>query len=268
MEQSLRVIYTCFPEGKHKVLTMSYDDGRLEDRRLLEIMNAYGIRGTFNLNGGLRGEDRIPVEEYKGLYDGHEIACHTYLHPTIARCPIEQVMREILEDRRALEKVMGYPVQGLAYPNGSFNQEIINMLPATGIKYARTTFSTDGFDMPENWYRWNPTCHHNGALLERGKAFTDLYKKQYLYMMYVWGHSYEFTQMDNWNVMEAFCRMTGNRGDIWYATNIEITNYMEDAARLRFGVDADFVYNPGAQSVWLEVDQKIMEIRAGESKSL
>lgn len=66
MEQSLRVIYTCFPEGKHKVLTMSYDDGRLEDRRLLEIMNAYGIRGTFNLNGGLRGEDRIPVEEYKG----------------------------------------------------------------------------------------------------------------------------------------------------------------------------------------------------------
>ena len=193
MEQSLRVIYTCFPEGKHKVLTMSYDDGRLEDRRLLEIMNAYGIRGTFNLNGGLRGEDRIPVEEYKGLYDGHEIACHTYLHPTIARCPIEQVMREILEDRRALEKVMGYPVQGLAYPNGSFNQEIINMLPATGIKYARTTFSTDGFDMPENWYRWNPTCHHNGALLERGKAFTDLYKKQYLYMMYVWGHSFEFT---------------------------------------------------------------------------
>ena len=268
MEQSLRVIYTCFPEGKHKVLTMSYDDGRLEDRHLLEIMNAYGIRGTFNLNGGLRGEDRIPVEEYKGLYDGHEIACHTYLHPTIARCPIEQVMREILEDRRALEKVMGYPVQGLAYPNGSFNQKIINMLPATGIKYARTTSSTDGFDMPENWYRWNPTCHHNGALLERGKAFTDLYKKQYLYMMYVWGHSYEFTQMDNWNVMEAFCRMTGNRGDIWYATNIEITNYMEDAARLRFGVDGDFVCNPGAQSVWLEVDQKIVEIRAGESKSL
>ena len=45
-----KVIYTCFPGGKHKVLTMSYDDGRLEDRRLVELFNRYGIRGTFNLN--------------------------------------------------------------------------------------------------------------------------------------------------------------------------------------------------------------------------
>ena len=30
-------VYCCFPGGKHKALTMSYDDGRLEDRRLIEI---------------------------------------------------------------------------------------------------------------------------------------------------------------------------------------------------------------------------------------
>ena len=42
-----RVLYTCFPGGKHKVLTMSYDDGRLEDRRLVALFNRYGIRGTF-----------------------------------------------------------------------------------------------------------------------------------------------------------------------------------------------------------------------------
>ena len=55
-----KVIYTCFPGGKHKVLTMSYDDGRLEDRRLVELFNRYGIRGTFNLNGGLPRPERIP----------------------------------------------------------------------------------------------------------------------------------------------------------------------------------------------------------------
>lgn len=27
----------CFPEGKTKALTMSYDDGKLADRRLVEI---------------------------------------------------------------------------------------------------------------------------------------------------------------------------------------------------------------------------------------
>ena len=50
-----KVIYTCFPGGKHKVLTMSYDDGRLEDRRLVALFNRYGIRGTFHLNSALLG---------------------------------------------------------------------------------------------------------------------------------------------------------------------------------------------------------------------
>ena len=34
-------------------------------------------------------------------------------------------------------------------------------------------------------------------------------------MMYVWGHSYEFTDHDNWEVMENFCRRMGGREDIW-----------------------------------------------------
>lgn len=76
-----KVIYTCFPGGKHKVLTMSYDDGRLEDRRLVELFNRYGIRGTFNLNGGLPRPERIPESEWVELYKGHEVACHTYHHP-------------------------------------------------------------------------------------------------------------------------------------------------------------------------------------------
>ena len=53
----LRNIFICFPEGKHKVLTMSYDDGRVEDRRLVGIFNRYGIKGTFHLNSGLIRED-------------------------------------------------------------------------------------------------------------------------------------------------------------------------------------------------------------------
>ena len=46
-------IYKAFPGGKHKVLTFSYDDGKLEDRRLVEIFNKNGLRGTFNLTPAL-----------------------------------------------------------------------------------------------------------------------------------------------------------------------------------------------------------------------
>jgi peptidoglycan/xylan/chitin deacetylase (PgdA/CDA1 family) len=42
-------IYKCFPGGKFKVLTLSYDDGKLEDKRLVDIFNKNGIRATFNV---------------------------------------------------------------------------------------------------------------------------------------------------------------------------------------------------------------------------
>ena len=103
-----KVIYTCFPGGKHKVLTMSYDDGRLEDRRLVELFNRYGIRGTFNLNGGLPRPERIPESEWVELYKGHEVACHTYHHPTISRSPLDQTARQVLADRMQLEGVCDF----------------------------------------------------------------------------------------------------------------------------------------------------------------
>ena len=45
-EISIQKIYACFPGGKHKVLTMSYDDGKVQDRKLVSIFNKYGIKGT------------------------------------------------------------------------------------------------------------------------------------------------------------------------------------------------------------------------------
>ena len=58
MMTRLKNIYTCFPGGKHKALTMSYDDGRLSDRKLVELFNQYGLKGTFHLNSGLEDEER------------------------------------------------------------------------------------------------------------------------------------------------------------------------------------------------------------------
>lgn len=263
-----KIIYTCFPGGKHKVLTMSYDDGRLEDKRLVEIFNRYGIRGTFNLNAGLIRSDRIPKEEYAQVYRGHEIACHTYQHPTIERCPITQVATQVLKDRKELEELLGCPVRGLAYPNGSLSDEIVRLLPSLGIRYGRVVGNTDGFSMPEDFLRWKATCHHNHNLLKLGREFLELHKQQYLYMMYVWGHSFEFPRDDNWELIEEFCRMMGGKDDIWYAANIEIADYMDAAKRLVCTVDMKRIYNPSFQSVWVRADEEIYEIRGGETLCL
>lgn len=259
----LKNIYTCFPGGKNKALTMSFDDGRPEDRRLVAMFNRYGIKGTFNVNSGLHNKGRIDQSEYPALYKGHEIASHTVLHPTIARSPLAQTAQQILEDRRALERLCGYPVRGLAYPNGSYNRQIIDMLPALGIRYARTVSSTYDFSLPQNFEEWNPTCHFRHRLLELGEKFVELNRPQCLNLLYVWGHSYELPADNGWELMEQFCRQVSGRDDIWYATNIEIVDAMENAERLQFTVDGDYCFNPNAASCWVEVDGKIYEIPGG-----
>lgn len=287
-------VYKAFPGGKHKVLTLSYDDGKESDRRLVKIFNKYGIKATFNLNSGMSNtEERIPKEEWLELYDGHEIAAHTVSHPTLIRCSDYEVTRELLNDKTALESLILSPVLGLAYPNGSCDDRIVNIARLLGFKYARLAADryasvcsakefksqaegpillgdATGFEMPNDYMRWLPTCHHNHNLCEFGKDFISLNKSQYLYMMYVWGHSFEFDRNDNWNVIESFCEMIGKRDDIWYATNIDIVNYNEAFSRLIFFADNDYVYNPNATSVWVAVNKNdsYVEIPAGQTVKL
>lgn len=66
---------------------------------------------------------------------------------------------------------MGYPIRGLAYPNGSYSDDICNMLPAMGIRYGRIVGNSDNFAMPQDFYRWKATCHHNHRLQELGQQF-------------------------------------------------------------------------------------------------
>lgn len=268
-------IYRTFPEGKAKVLTMSYDDGKHADRRLVSIFNKYGIKGTFNLNYGLfERPERIDIEEVRELYKGHEIATHTYTHPTIARCPATQIYREIIEDKKGLESLTGYPVRGHAYPNGSYSEEVKQIFKSVGIAYARTVeenvdqgFAQE-FDLPKDWMEWKATCHHNHRLMEHAKKFAEFKKSQYLKCMYVWGHSYEFDNNDNWDLIEQFCEYIGGREDIWYASNIEIRDYMEVCDRLQFAADESFVYNPSAADAWLSVEDRIVKVPGGSLVSL
>ena len=93
----------------------------------------------------------------------------------------------------------------------------------------------NGFSMPEDYMRWVPTCHHNHNLVDFGKKFMALTKKQYLYMMYVWGHSFEFERNNNWEIIEA-SEMIANRDDIWYANqfliSLNTTNCLTDLSSL------------------------------------
>ena len=63
---TMNKVYKVFPGGKFKVLTFSYDDGKIEDRRLVKLFNKFNLKATFNLNTGIIDPAiRIPQEEWR-----------------------------------------------------------------------------------------------------------------------------------------------------------------------------------------------------------
>lgn len=260
----MKTIYWCFPGGRHKALLLSYDDGKTADRSLVEIFNRHGLRGTFHLNAGKFGRDgRIEREEVAALYAGHEISAHSLTHPTLTRMPKELQVQQLLEDRRGLEQLAGYPVRGMSYPNGAVDAQLASMLPHLGLEYSRTTVSTGGFDLPEDLQRWPATCHHNEQLLEYTRKFNALSKQHMPYLFHVWGHSYEFDNDNNWDLIEAFCAEMGKHPEVWSTTHIALVDYLRAAKALQYTVDCDRVKNPSAIPVWISVDGNSVEIAAG-----
>ncbi|BBH18754.1 polysaccharide deacetylase [Paenibacillus baekrokdamisoli] len=267
----MKIKHNLYPGGKYKALTLSYDDGTIHDRRMVEIMNRYHIKGSFHLNSGVLGHpNNVKASEVKALYDGHEVSAHSVTHPFLEQIPRERVIMEMIDDRKALEQLVGYPVRGMSYPFGTFNQQVVDLLSALGFQYARTVLSTQEFRLPESPLLWKPTCHHK-EMLQLGEQYLKLGtepKRNNLSLFYVWGHSYEFENDSNWEEFETFCRMMSNADDIWFATNIEIIDYLDAVRRLNYSLDGTLVSNPSAISVWIEVNQTPVEIKAGELKSL
>ena len=173
-------MYMRLKDGKSKVLTLSYDDGVVQDIRLIGIMNKYGIKGTFNINSGSYvAEDtvrekyygRMKLSEAKELFinSGHEVAVHGYTHPFLEKLKPEQVLCDVLRDRQDIEKQYGVITRGMAYPFGTYNDEVVNMLEELGFKYARTVWSSHNFDVQSDLLRFRPTCHHDDEkLFEKG----------------------------------------------------------------------------------------------------
>ncbi|MBR5280074.1 MAG: polysaccharide deacetylase family protein [Clostridia bacterium] len=226
--------------GKMKAVTFSYDDGVIQDIHLIELLNKYNLKCTFNLNSELLGREgilpfhtqkiahyKIRPEDVPYVYEGHEIAAHTLTHPHLPLVSDEEVVRQVEQDRLKLSELAGYEVVGMAYPGGGVNNddrvaEIIRT--QTGIQYARTITSTHNFDPQTYLHRFNPTVHDMewDTMMDLAQKFVAL-TPDTPQILYIWGHSYEMDiESDYWVRMEDLFRLLAGRSDIFYGTNKEV----------------------------------------------
>jgi len=264
-----------FPGFVTRACTLSYDDGMIYDKHLIEIMRKHGVKGTFNLNSrNLLSTDEklLKSEDWLNLRgDDIEIALHGYRHLVLEKYPSSLGLRDIIANREHLENTFGRVIRGLAYANGSYNDEVLEMLRMSDVAYARTTKATEDFEIPTEWLTLHPTCHHNHPKLFElvDKFLQDPVPNNFWTrkprLFYLWGHSYEFPRDDNWEVIERFCEIMGKNDTVWKATNIEIYNYVRAFYSLKFSADGSYAENLSAIDLYLRYNDRDIIVKSGET---
>lgn len=280
-------IEMLFPEGKSKALILSYDDGTIHDRKLVKLMNQYQLIGTFHLNSNKLGTnnyfDYLNKDEIKELYKGHEVSVHSANHPNLPDISRIDVIYEVLEDRKELERLVGYPVRGMAYPFGNTNDAVIEAINGLGIEYARTVGDTYNFEIPNDFLRWHPTIHQFGKAYSEPnqpekdkieialfyKVIDDFLKTKELSVLDIWGHSWEMgTDQSKWEETEKFFKMVANNSTIYYTKQIDLVDYIKAYKNLKFSVNKDKVTNTSALTICIKINSQIFSIPSGATVNL
>ena len=283
----MRSFFMRYPNGKAKAVTFSYDDGVPQDKRLAEIFDKYGMKATFNHNCEFSRSFNFTNEEVQQYFlsKGHEIAVHGAEHRANGNMrPIEGI-RDVLDCRLELEEKCGRIIRGMAYPDtgitlmGNFRSfdQIKCYLKELDIAYARSLGNdNDLFLLPTDFYNWVPTAHHNNpAVFEYIDKFLnfDISVKAYHArrvprLFYIWGHSVEFDLDNNWDRIEEICKKFSGNSEIWFATNIEIVDYVEAYKSLKYSANGRMIYNPSLYTVWFDADGTLYSVAPGETLRL
>ena len=214
--------------GKMKALTFTFDDGSVEDIRLSQIFDKYGLKCSFNIIGSTlirdirrRPKNRLSIEQMQEIYKNHEIVMHTYSHPFLTDLSRECIRYEVLADYERLHADLGADPVGIAYPSGAYNDTVLEVLRELGVKYGRTNKSTYDFELPkeDELLEWKFTCrHYEEQLWDLANKFVEM-KPDHPQLFSVMGHSYEFQTEEDWAKIEKFCEFMAGRDDIFYGTN-------------------------------------------------
>jgi len=220
-------------------ITTSWDDGNALDLRLADLLNTYGVKGTFYIPR--KGRDRsLSDEEVKQISNtGFEIGAHTLTHRELTTLSLSEAREEIRGSKAYLEDLLGREVTMFCFPRGKYDGRIIELVKEAGFTGARTveafTFlvPSDPFSLGTTLqvfpFPFNVTdrgkinLHQNilypffracrplreirspvkGYLSFQGVAHVTLkHAEKIRGVWHLWGHSWEIEQFRMWRNLE------------------------------------------------------------------
>lgn len=271
------MIRKLYPQGRKKAFNISYDDGVLQDIRFVELLNRYGIKGTFNLNSALMKLEftwthesgleiqRLSEQVASGLYTGHEVASHTLDHPYMHDLSEAEILRQMTDDRKNLEALFGRGVFGFAVPFTYYSDLIASCARKAGFEYARISEEGNTFAPPPDYYHWRAGKFHWSEDLEE---FVDsfLATGRELAVCQIVGHSYDLDTLDMWDRMERILRKVSRAEDVLPMTHLEIVRYLKAMSHAE--ITETYIKNNSQASLWFFVNGETVRLYPGETYTI
>ena len=110
-------------------------------RRVLDLLEAHGVQGTFFVLGWVAKYHPALVREI--VNRGHEVASHGWGHERVTTLSLEQFRASVRDSKRALEDLCGSPVLGYRAPSFSIVRGMewaLDILIEEGYRYDSSLF--------------------------------------------------------------------------------------------------------------------------------
>ncbi|WP_405738664.1 polysaccharide deacetylase family protein [Anaerovibrio slackiae] len=171
-------------ELPEKPVLITFDDGYKDNyTNAYPIMKKYGFKGTIFVVTGFLGVygNYMTWEQAKELADnGFSIESHTYSHKSMTEASDEEISKELTKSRDTIKNKLGIEADFMAYPTGTYNLHIAELVQKAGYKGA-FTIKYDNVSRESNVYALErvPIFHTentNKDFLERIQYLPLLYK--------------------------------------------------------------------------------------------
>mgnify|MGYP006192412561 CR=1 FL=1 len=250
-------------------------------------LNSVGHGGNLLLNVPPNRKGLIAPQDSAALMDFRKIREAAFKTNLFKNAVIKnnknEVINEIVEDRKELERLMGYSVRGMSYPFGNTNDLVVETISELGIEYARTVSDTYQFNIPSDFLRWHPTIHQFAKaywepnqpekdaqeLIQFYKVIDDFLQTKELAILDIWGHSWEMgADKKKWDETDKFFTLLSNNKYVHYSTQIDLVDYINAYRNLKFTVAKNYVTNSAAFSIFIKINTQIFELKAGTTTKL
>ncbi|WP_227874393.1 polysaccharide deacetylase family protein [Tumebacillus algifaecis] len=131
---------------EQKVIALTFDDG--PDPRytpqILEILKKYHAKATFFVVGSR--VEKFPEIAKREVKEGHELANHTYGHPTMTKISAESLREEIDKAEAVVTTVTGTKPSTFRPPGGVYNDTVVNTAKTAGYLVVMWSWNQDTRD--------------------------------------------------------------------------------------------------------------------------